>query len=232
VIERRDLEERIARCRKDKQLDKRLAKALTTSNSVWQTWFNLMGWVSIVAMAIAAARGRVAVWIGLLLIASVFFLVGRLNTPVGERVRAKLLKQGKLTRAAFVAVNDRWFREGNTDAYPGFVLISLDATLAADSQRFRSVVEALYEIRNADRSQMDPGLAALAWAFYHEMNTRTARVRVPDGFAGASETWLCGTMFPPGTALDEDGCVWVLALPDEDDMEAVAVLPRSLLVSG
>lgn len=152
------------------------------------------------------------------------------RTPY-QRRRRRLGRQGLIVPSAIVQVHNNWFRPDNEEPWGGMVVASFDPTAEDDGgERLQAIVSELWELKRADRRELDDDELRFAWTMYAEMGTKR-RLRLPPVLChGLQDCWLLPTILPVAPLRQGEILIYTLMLPDEDAADAAAVLPVELAV--
>jgi len=150
-------------------------------------------------------------------------LVRTREESIGHRLRRK----GKLLPAAIVQANSNYYAPGNVDPWPGALLVSFDPKASESPERLDAVARDLARLKHADRSQLPPAHAAVAWWLFHEMAPVESIAIPPELSHGLTECQLSAATLRPDD-YEHDGRLWVLALRKNRSPLAVATIPAKL----
>ncbi|MCK5940878.1 MAG: hypothetical protein KAI24_02815 [Planctomycetes bacterium] len=142
-----------------------------------------------------------------------------------QKLRRRVRRKGLVVPAAIVQASPNW---GQTDWAWGTVVISRDPSVLQDTERLVDAARGLFDLKWADRRELPEAHAKIAWGLYHEITPLRSQP-VPDELANGLRDCIVATVQLPAEPLRSGALMLALALPDERDPHAVAMLPDDVL---
>jgi len=232
-----DVRSRLTRAEKASELEKVLAKAdesLPWSDMVWLLQFPAFvgAAIQVTYMGLNAKPEDDApptpeiLWLVALLLIGVamHFLHPLFRTPL-QKLRLRVRKKGLVLPAAIVQANTLW---GESDQWMyGSVLISFDPDVVKQPKLLVDAAENLFALKHVDRSTLPKEQREVAWSLYNEL-APVKSVKVPESLTpGLSKCIMACVLLPP-EPLREGSLLFALAVPNNLDPDAVAMLPSAV----
>ncbi len=141
-----------------------------------------------------------------------------------QKKQYRVRKKGLVVPAALVQANSMW---GQVDEWLyGSVLISLDPEVVSRPNLLADAGEIIFATKDKDRSTLPKDQREVAWTLYHEL-VPVRSVKVPESLTpGLSKCIMASVQLPP-EALCEGPLLFALALPNDLDPTAIAILPEA-----
>lgn len=241
----RELREQLARLEWTGKLEKHIPEA--TPAMPWADVISILPFVfyaaifvHMVRLVLAAAEAQKAggaprppdaevLWLVLLIVLSQLArfgwgLVRTREESLGRRLRRK----GKLVPTAIVQANNNYYDPDNEAPWPGALLVSFDPVALETPEKLDEAARGLARLKHADRSQLPPAHAAVAWWLFHEMAPVESIAIPPELSCGLKECQLSAATLRPGD-YEHEGRLWVLALRKSRSPLAVATIPAKVL---
>ncbi|MFT4515597.1 MAG: hypothetical protein ACI89X_004941 [Planctomycetota bacterium] len=233
-----DLRSRLSRSEKKGDLEKLLNQTddeLPWHDLIWMLQFPafLGAGILVAYMASAANPEDTGPPVGQMLALAILVLCGTamhfLHPFFRNRVQKlqrRLRKKGLVVPVALVQANSMW---GQVDEWLyGSVLVSLDPDGVTQPNLLVAAAENVFALKSADRSTLPKDQRETAWNLYNELAPVRA-VKVPESLTpGLSKCLLASVLLPP-EALCEGSLLFALALPNDLDPNAIAILPEATL---
>lgn len=233
-----DLRSRLSRSEKAGDLEKLLNQnddGLPWNDFVWMLQFPAFCGAGIVAayMASAARPEDSSPPVDQLLALAILALCGTamhflhpLFRSREQKLQYRLRKKGLVVPVALVQANALW---GHVDEWVyGNILVSLDPDAVSQPNLLVDAAKYVFALKSIDRSTLPKDQREIAWNLYNELAPVRA-VKVPDSLTpGLSKCLMASVLLPP-EALSEGSLLFALALPNELDPNAIAVLPEATL---
>ena len=141
-----------------------------------------------------------------------------------QKIRHRVRTKGIVLPAAIVQANSQW---GEVDDWMyGSVLISLDPEVTHQPKLLVDAADKIFAIKHVDRSTLPHDQRAVAWSLYNEL-APIRFIKVPESLTpGLSKCIMACVLLPP-EPLREGPLLFALALPNELDPNAIAMLPEA-----
>jgi hypothetical protein len=208
----------------------------------WLPWGEIAWWLQFGAFGGVAAgwlRGaRLAsetgsipagerAWLhGLLVLALALRFGARWLRSDWERRFDRVLEAGELVPAAVAQANDRHFAPGNTESWPGAVVISFDPRATSRPELLHGIAARVEALRRVDRRTLPSRHAEVAWTVFHEMHP-VRSIPIPGDLTDGVRDCVLATVMLPARPLVRDGLLRALALRGDSSPDALAILPEA-----
>lgn len=229
---------RLTKLEKEGDLEKLLASAdegLAWNDFVWMLQFPAFigAAIQITYMGLNAKEGDESppgeelLWMLVLVLigAAMRFLHPLFRNKI-QKLRFRVRRKGFVVPGALVQANAMW---GKVDDWVhGSILICFDANILNQPNLLVDAAQAIFALKNVDRSTLPKEQRAVAWSIYNEL-APVRSVKVPESLTKGLKDCIMATVLLPPEALCEGSLLFALAVKDNLDPNAVAVLPETVL---
>jgi len=145
-----------------------------------------------------------------------------------QKLRRRVRKKGFVLPAALVQANSLWGQVENW--VHGSVLICFDPNIVNKPELLTEAAKSVFALKGVDRSTLPKDQRALAWSLYHEL-APVRSIKVPESLTGGLKNCIMATVQLPPEALCEGSLLFALAVPDNLDPNAIAMLPEEVMTA-
>lgn len=145
-----------------------------------------------------------------------------------QKLRRRVRKKGLVLPAALVQANSLW---GQVDDWVyGSVLICFDPAIVNKPDMLTLAAKEIFALKSVDRGALPKEQRAIAWSLYNEL-APVRSVKVPETLTNGLKNCIMATVQLPPEALCEGELLFALAVPDNLDPNAIAMLPEEVMIT-